>query len=175
MIAIAYGAADGFHLEYTDKLTQGLIYGNAAHDTSYDEFGYAFGVGDFDHDGYDDLAVGHPGDKWSGVFLGAVTILMGGIPPLGPSTRHHLIGVGWEGVPGNHNNWNQNAGYALAVGDFDGTGLPDLAFGVPGYGGNDYPKYDVNLGAEIVLYSAWKLFSDGLESGATNRWSGAGP
>jgi hypothetical protein len=166
-IAIAYGAPAGFDLARTDKLTQSAIYGNAAHEAAFDQFGWAFGVGDFDGDGYDDLAIGHPGDDWAGPGLGAVTILMGALPPLGFSTRHHLVAVGWEGVPGNRFWANQNAGYAIAAGDFDGSGHPDLAFGVPGYRLNNVDL----IGAGVVLYTETKLFSDGFESGATDRWS----
>jgi len=103
-----------------------------------------------------------------------VTILMGGIPPLGFSSRHHLIGVGHEGVP-NDTQLNQFAGYALAVGDFDGSGHPDLAIGVPGYGGTPNNFFQEHIGAELVLYSETKLFADGFESGATDRWSSTAP
>ncbi|HET9767482.1 MAG TPA: hypothetical protein VFS60_11585 [Thermoanaerobaculia bacterium] len=173
-MAIAYGAPAGFNLDRTDKLTQSSIYGNAAHEADSDHFGWAFGAGDFDGDGYDDLAIGHYGDKWSGINLGAVTILMGGIPPLGSSSRHHLIGVGHEGVP-NDTQINQFAGYALAAGDFDGSGRADLAIGVPGYGGVPQNAFQEHIGAELVLYSGTKLFADGFESGATDGWSSTAP
>jgi hypothetical protein len=178
-ISVAYGAADPFwfDLSRTDHLAQSTIYdGNEAHDGSGDYFGSAFAVGDFDADGRDDLAIGHYGDDWSGPDLGAVTVLMGALPTIGSSTRHHLVAIGWELVPGDASQPDQWAGYSLAVGDFDGSGRADLAIGVPRY---DLPIRDrpplVNVGAVVLLYSETKMFSDGFETGAADRWSSAFP
>ena len=177
-IDIAYGAAQtwGFDLSRTDRLTQSAIHGNTAHDAAGDFFGWALGAGDFDGDGRDDLAIGHFGDDWAGPGFGAVTILMGDIPPLGSSSRHHLIAPRWEGVPGPPSfQPNLGAGYALAVGDFDRSGRADLAIGVPYYDLQWPQPPGAESGAEIVLYSETKLFADGFETGATNRWSHALP
>ncbi|HEV8241486.1 MAG TPA: hypothetical protein VGS57_19140 [Thermoanaerobaculia bacterium] len=166
-IDVAYGGADGFDLSRTDHLAQSTIYGNPAHDGAGDYFGWAFAVGDFDADGRDDLAIGHYLDDWAGPDLGAVTLLMGAVPTIGSSTRHYLVGVGWEGVPGDASQPGQHAGTALAAGDFDGSGRPDLAIGVP--------RYDlgsqVDAGADVVLYSERKLFADAFESGFLASWS----
>ncbi|HEY0238126.1 MAG TPA: FG-GAP repeat protein, partial [Friedmanniella sp.] len=52
---------------------------------SGDRFGSAVASGDFDGDGYADLAVGHPGERVAGASqAGAVTVLFG--------TRHGLTG-----------------------------------------------------------------------------------
>jgi hypothetical protein len=150
-VDVAYGAPDPywFDLSRTDRLTQSTLYGNPAHEGQEDYFGYAFAVGDFDDDGRDDLAIGHPRDDWPGWDLGAVTVLMGAVPSIGSSTRRHLIGIGWEGVPGNAAEWAQSAGNALAAGDFDASGRPDLVIGVPGH---DNPG-EAAAGAAVVLYS----------------------
>jgi hypothetical protein len=171
VVDIAYGAGDPwwFDLGRTDHLNQGSIYGNVAHEGVQEYFGRAIAAGDLDGYGRDDLAIGHPRDSWAGNDLGAVTIVMGDVPPLGSSSRHHLVAIGWEGVPGDASQAHQGMGSALTMGDFDGSGRVDLAIGVPGYSEGDDLYTD--LGAEVVLYGERKLFSDGFETGATVRWS----
>ncbi len=95
-----------------------------------DEFGHALAVGDFDGDGYMDLAVGIPGDDRGTVLnSGSVTVLYGG--HAGFSTA----GVQWfdQGTPGIAGSPEQNDkfGKVLATGDFNGDGFADLAVGVP--------------------------------------------
>jgi|GEM_PF-1623425 len=92
-----------------------------------DRFAHAMAVGDFDNDGFDDVAIGAPGEN-SGA--GSVTILYGTKDGLN-SDRSWEFG---------QNNTNTAAaeeagdlfGTSLAVGDFDGDGCDDLAIGAPG-------------------------------------------
>lgn len=112
-----------------------------------DEFGAAVTCGDFDGDGYSDLAIGSPGERRNlRKQAGQINVLYGG--PNG------LSGVGDQ-------MWTQDSdgiksaaqkgdrfGKALAAGDFDGDGIDDLAIGSPGerLGGNN------GAGAVHVLY-----------------------
>ena len=79
------------------------------------------GVGDFDGDGYDDVALGHPeytgGQDWEGqvsLFLGSAT---------GPSAI-----ADWEMEP---NRPYAAAGRAVTGGDVNGDGYADLIFSAP--------------------------------------------
>jgi hypothetical protein len=104
--------------------TPGVV--GAAHDG--DEFGAALAVGDFDADGRDDLAIGAP-SYHSTADGGAVTVLRGS--PFG--LYANLSQLWTESSPGiaGYPEDGDEFGKALAVGDFDGDGIDDLAIGVP--------------------------------------------
>ena len=89
----------------------------------YDRFGAAVASADFNRDGYADLAVGSPDDSRRASSTGGVNVLYGSV--------HGLKGTGDQyrqpaasGLP-----VGSRFGIALATGDFDGDGYPDLAMG----------------------------------------------
>lgn len=95
-----------------------------------DRLGASLVVGDFDGDGFDDLAIGAPGrDVGSAPGAGAVLVVHGS--PTGLQQQRAQLwhqGAGIANAPG----IDEAFGTALAAGDFDGDGRDDLAIGVPG-------------------------------------------
>lgn len=124
-VQVLYGSASGptARDEIWHQDTPG-IKGGAEPD---DFFGYVLGSGDFDADGFADLAVGIPEEGLGGrELVGAVQIIYGG--PSGLTTRDQLWHQDRPGIPG-VNEALDVFGCSLAVGDFDGDGFADLAIG----------------------------------------------
>ncbi|HEV8578387.1 MAG TPA: hypothetical protein VGX68_04835 [Thermoanaerobaculia bacterium] len=127
-----------------------------------DEWGRTLAAGDFDHDGYADLAIGAPYETLaSGPRTGQVTILRGSSGGL-TSTGGQLWHQDFLGVPDSNEQGDEFA-RALAVGDFDGNGHADLVIGAPRESTTHYGN-----GAEWVLYGF--IFGDGFETGNTGQW-----
>ena len=110
--------------------------------------------GDFNGDGFGDLAIGIPGEDVGGdQDAGAVTIIYG--------STNGLTAIATATVPASQF-WSQDTtgildsaepgdsfGSALAAGDFDDDGFSDLAIGVPG---EDASDGTLNVGAVISRY-----------------------
>lgn len=126
-----------------------------------DEFGSALAAGDFDGDGFDDLAIGVKGETLSGFErAGAVHILYGG--PTGLSTgREQIWHRNRNGIPDDPA-LADAFGRAIAAGDFDDDGFFDLAIGV----GADDPDSIGNAGSVHVLYGT----ASGLRAGSSQLW-----
>jgi hypothetical protein len=103
--------------------------------------------GDFDGDGFADLAIGVPFEDVSGEKnAGAVHVLYGGAG--GPTAAGSQV---WhQDVAGIQDKCEEKDrfGAALVVGDFDGDGLDDLAIGVPG----ERTTTDLRTGAVHILW-----------------------
>ena len=158
------GAPNWFNLARTSRFQQGSFFLGGGYDEAGDYFGSAFAAGDFDQDGYDDLAVGHPGEDLGASDDGTVTVLMG-TAGTGIWSGADLFATEVAQVPGSLQS-NQDLGSSLAAGDFDGDGHADLAIGIPN---RDISGVGENVGRENVLYGA--LFSDGFFYGIPYYWS----
>ena len=128
---------------------------------SYDQLGQALAIGDFDGDGFDDLAVAAPKEDVGSVSnAGAVNVIYGSHAGL-TGSGDQIFYEGYEGVSGSPeaDDW---FGKALAAGDFDADGYADLVISVPGedLGGVS------NAGRVVVLYGA----HNGLSANGQQTW-----
>src|SRR5439155_6825078 len=126
-----------------------------------DEFGLSVAIGDFDGNGFGDLAVGVPlEDLTNGVDAGAVNVLYGSSAGL-TSTADDFWNQDVDGI----NNKVEDGdvfGYRVAAGNFDGNGYADLLVGVPAEdlsGGED-------AGAVNVIYGT----ATGLDDQGDDFW-----
>lgn len=145
---------NGFYLDL-DVAGSGLM--TSANDT----FGFATSVGDYNGDGYMDLAVGIPrySINFFGTILdetGAVLVYWGGAQGIKPGDWALLYQIN-NGEP-EDNDW---FGYALTSGDFNNDGLDDLVVGIP-----KEDVYDsisagiIDAGAVNVFYGHTTDFGD---------------
>ena len=100
---------------------------------SGDQFGASLATGDFDGDGFDDLAVGAPGEDVTGVAVaGAVTVFSGSLTGLSTAGRELTSATSGVGPVAGDAEAGDRLGVALAAGDANGDLIDDLAVGIPG-------------------------------------------
>jgi hypothetical protein len=160
VVHILYGSghgltATGTQLWYQDR---GDIEDSSQ---QYDAFGWALASGDFDGDGWDDLAVGVPGQPaGSADYAGGVHLLYGSPGGL-TANRDRLLTEAELGVTAKY---DDGFGDALASADFDGDGYADLAVGIPSRDLLGVSPEDV--GSVNVLYGS----SGGLSTEDIDTW-----
>ena len=162
-VAAVYGSADGFDFARSQLWREDDIYGFGTTEAD-DQFGLVLAAGDFDRDGYDDLAVSHPTEFTQVRDDGVVTVVMGTPAGLG-SGRYRGFTCGFEGLPGPALQQDRFAGWSLATGDLDGNGHDDLVLGAKREYEGDVPA----AGAARILFGS--LFSDGFETSSPIYWS----
>ena len=123
-VTVIYGAAAGLSSTGNELLVQGSGLNGVAE--AGDQTGFALASGDFDGDGYEELAVGAPYEHVGDIQAGAVFVARGHAGGLWNGSEYNLLpGLGSD--VGQHDRF----GKALGAGDFDGDGQMDLAIGTP--------------------------------------------
>ncbi len=168
-VYIGFGSATGLRPDLKFRILQESSYSGQTIDND-ERFGAALAGGDFDGDGFDDLAIGAPGE--GSTDTGFVYLAWGG-------TANGLDPVPSKGINfsqlflGGSNGADDRFGAALAAGDLEqqanGLGTDEIVIGAPGKTiGGDADAGMVYLTRE--LDPAW-IFGDGFESAGTTVWS----
>ncbi|MEM7582892.1 MAG: M12 family metallo-peptidase [Acidobacteriota bacterium] len=170
-VQILYGSSNRLTGTENDYIHQGST-GVAGSNEWRDRFGFALAAGDFNRDGYDDLAIGKPyEDLRSHVDTGQVLVMYGS--PDGPSTSGQtILDQDQNGMP-DSNEHEDLFGWALATGDFDKDGYDDLAIGARGetVGGKNaagkvYVVYGASGGLNRHDSEGWHQNSSGISGSA---------
>jgi hypothetical protein len=119
----------------------------------FERFGTAVSVGDFNADGFPDLAIGSPDERIGTVNGGAVFVIHGSPSGLAAPATGALAPQIWSEASQSSFGTveaNDQFGTALAANDFNGDGFADLAIGEPG---EDVPAGD-DAGVVHVVYGS---------------------
>ena len=129
-VTVLYGSKRGLSLTGSEVWTQNSLTPHSAEPG--DGFGSALAPGDFNADGFTDLAVGAPGED-----VGSPSVLYAGVVHIIFGSRSGLRALGnevWsQNRPGVSDaaETRDNFGSALAAADLGRSGAADLAIGVP--------------------------------------------
>ena len=163
-VHVLFGATGGLTASGSQPWDQDAAVGSSGLVEAGDQFGYALAAGDFDADGFDDLAVGTPfEDVFTVEDAGLANVLYGTSAGLSSAGNQQWTqnGTGLNSVA----EADDSFGWSLAAGDFDGDGNDDLAVGVPFEDVNAGPPS--NIGLVHALYGG----AGGLSSSGNQLWT----
>jgi len=148
-VNIIYGSAQGLHTNagLLNQFWHQDSVGIEDEVEEKDKFGNSLGSGDFNNDGFDDLAIGVEHENVNGIFkAGAVNVIYGSALHTDQFWHQDTNGII------NKANAGDEWGYALTAGDFNNDGFNDLA--ASSYREDVNGK--VNAGAVNVIYGSAK-------------------
>ena len=156
-VNVVYGTADGLKSDNSQLFSQGA---NGIGETAaeWDRFGIQTTWGDFNNDGYSDLAVSATGEDGG---AGAVNVMYGSASGL-TSTSNQVFKQGVDGMQGLRTG-SELFGWALATGDFNGDGYDDLAVGAS----DEKVGTAQYAGAVHIIYGS----GSGLTATGNQMWS----
>lgn len=130
-----------------------------------DEFGFSLAAGDINHDGFDELLIGTPGEHDE---AGAVMLLPGST--LGPDVAHTQYID--QAESGDSPQEGDRFGESIAVGDFNGDATMDFAIGAP----YDAPGGATTRTGAVTMHLGRKGVPgiSSFENG-DKRWNGTSP
>lgn len=166
-VTVYYGSANGFDFSSGQQWHQDSP--NVLDQAEQgDQFGAAVAAGDFNGDGFGDLAIGVAYEDVSGkVDAGAVNVLYGTAMGLQADNNQfwhedcpNIMGMSLTG---------NLFGFALAVGDFDGDGHDDLAIGSPHHSYSS-PDGTVHVPEAGTVHAIYGRQSAGLTDEDNQIW-----
>lgn len=122
-VNILYGSADGTTADDDQRWSQASP-GIEGEPGGAEEFGSALAAGDFNSDGFTDLAVALVRDDRR--FVPAIHVLYGSAAGLSADGSAY-----WKWPEGGNDGRSPDDGLALSAGDYDADGVDDLAWGIP--------------------------------------------
>jgi len=154
-INLILGAANGLEASGTNFWHQNRS-GVSNKAQKGDRFGAALAVGDFNGDGFADVAAGVPGERvGGGESAGMVTVLYGsngGFDGTSDAIHENIASIGTAEA-------GDRFGASLAAGDFDDDGRDDLAIGIPGE--------NSDTGTVVILYGS----NGGVDLSSSERFT----
>ena len=154
-VAVLYGTAAGLSATNSQFWSQNAA-GIADSSEGGDRFGAALAAGDFNNNGFDDLAIGVPNEDFENPFpfpadfdSGSVHVIYGSSSRLSSSGSQRITQDS-TGIQ-DETELSDQFGFALAAGDFSGNGIDDLAIGIP-FEDVGTAIFDNDSGAVAVIY-----------------------
>jgi hypothetical protein len=170
-VSVLYGSSGGLTVTLSTSFDQSMA-GVPGFAEDFDYFGFSLATGDLNGDGYDDLAIGVPGEDLTGKDEGSVVVLYGSSDGL-TTTLSTSFDQSMAGVPGSAED-EDRFGSPLAAGNLNGDGYDDLVVGVPyeDLSGRDEGSVNVLYGSSdgltVTLSTSFDQSMAGVPDSAEN-------